>query len=177
MDRALEAVEGVGGAVHAHLKRLVVIVSAGFAYGHGGSSLGCDDASTRKRGPSFRACPGWTLCRQTVVMIHDTPYLLPDTRQFLLKAAHPNASSVPRSEALPVAIDEAVARAEGVQVIDFTDDICGPQMCSLMRAGRIIYSDNHHLTSSFWPHASRTFQVRTCALTLARFQCLRSRES
>src|SRR3984893_8493532 len=31
MDRALEAVEGVGGAVHAHLKRLVVVVSAGFA--------------------------------------------------------------------------------------------------------------------------------------------------
>ena len=34
MDRALEAVEGVGGAVHAHLKRLVVVVSAGFAFGH-----------------------------------------------------------------------------------------------------------------------------------------------
>src|SRR6266571_7206900 len=34
MDRTLEAVEGVGGAVHAHLKRLVVVVSAGFAFGH-----------------------------------------------------------------------------------------------------------------------------------------------
>src|SRR5712692_10849049 len=34
MDRALEAVEGVGRAVHAHLKRLVVVVSAGFASGH-----------------------------------------------------------------------------------------------------------------------------------------------
>src|SRR3977135_140774 len=31
MDRAFEAVEGVGRAVHAHLKRLVVVISAGFA--------------------------------------------------------------------------------------------------------------------------------------------------
>src|SRR5271165_2266072 len=36
MDRALEAVEGVGRAVHAHLKRLVVVIAAGFASGHGG---------------------------------------------------------------------------------------------------------------------------------------------
>src|SRR5215471_9070794 len=34
MDRALEAVEGVGGAVHGHLKRLVVVVSTGFTSGH-----------------------------------------------------------------------------------------------------------------------------------------------
>src|SRR6266511_5201059 len=34
MDRALEAVEGMGRAVHVHLKRLVVVVSAGFASGH-----------------------------------------------------------------------------------------------------------------------------------------------
>src|SRR5262249_28038094 len=34
MDRALEAVEGVGGAVHGHLKRLVVVVSTSFTSGH-----------------------------------------------------------------------------------------------------------------------------------------------
>jgi hypothetical protein len=34
MDRTLEAIEGVGLAVHAHLKRFVVVVSAGFASGH-----------------------------------------------------------------------------------------------------------------------------------------------
>ena len=36
MDRTLEAIEGVGRAVHAHLKRLVVVVAAGFASGHDG---------------------------------------------------------------------------------------------------------------------------------------------
>src|SRR3954463_9701982 len=40
VDRAFEAVEGVGGAVHAHLKRLVVIVSARLASGHGNLPLG-----------------------------------------------------------------------------------------------------------------------------------------
>src|ERR1700754_3385289 len=39
VDRAFEAVEGVGGAVHAHLKRLVVLVSARFASGHGNLPL------------------------------------------------------------------------------------------------------------------------------------------
>jgi hypothetical protein len=34
MDGALEAVEGVGGSVHAHLERLVVVVSARLAPGH-----------------------------------------------------------------------------------------------------------------------------------------------
>src|SRR5262249_53694903 len=41
MDRALEAVEGVGGTVHAHLKRLVVVVSTGFTSGHGNLAPGC----------------------------------------------------------------------------------------------------------------------------------------
>src|SRR3979411_538278 len=35
MDCAFEAVKRVGGAIHAHLERLVVIVSARFASGHG----------------------------------------------------------------------------------------------------------------------------------------------
>jgi hypothetical protein len=34
MDRALEAIESVGRAVHTHLKRLVVVISARFAFGH-----------------------------------------------------------------------------------------------------------------------------------------------
>src|SRR5262245_44323887 len=34
-DRAFKAVERVGRAVHLDLKRLVVIVAAGFAFGHG----------------------------------------------------------------------------------------------------------------------------------------------
>src|SRR5262249_51263759 len=35
LDRAFEAVEGVGHAVHDHLKRLVIVIAAGFASGHG----------------------------------------------------------------------------------------------------------------------------------------------
>src|SRR6266705_2579061 len=35
MDRAFEAVERMGVSVHRHLERLVVIVAAGFASGHG----------------------------------------------------------------------------------------------------------------------------------------------
>src|SRR5215510_2275271 len=34
MDRAFETVEGVGGTVHAGLKRLVVVVSTGFTSRH-----------------------------------------------------------------------------------------------------------------------------------------------
>jgi hypothetical protein len=34
VDRALEAVEGMGLAVHAHLESLVVVVAAGFTSGH-----------------------------------------------------------------------------------------------------------------------------------------------
>jgi hypothetical protein len=34
MDGALKAVEGMGPAVHAHLKCLVIVISAGFASGH-----------------------------------------------------------------------------------------------------------------------------------------------
>src|SRR5262249_42827030 len=41
MDRAFEAVEGVGGTVHADLKCLVVVVSAGFASGHDNPRNGC----------------------------------------------------------------------------------------------------------------------------------------
>src|SRR5215831_20368444 len=41
MDRALEAVEGVGGTVHADLKRLVVVVSTDFTSGHGNLATGC----------------------------------------------------------------------------------------------------------------------------------------
>src|SRR5688572_26864295 len=40
MDRAFEAVEGVGRAVHADLEALVVVVSARFASGH--DDLACD---------------------------------------------------------------------------------------------------------------------------------------
>src|SRR4029077_16045616 len=39
VDRAFETVEGVGGAVHAHLECLVVIVSARFTSGHGSLPL------------------------------------------------------------------------------------------------------------------------------------------
>src|SRR5215510_13856502 len=41
VDRAFEAVEGVGGTVHADLKCLVVVVSAGFASGHENPRNGC----------------------------------------------------------------------------------------------------------------------------------------
>src|SRR5262245_18582421 len=41
MDRAFEAVEGVGGTVHADLKRLVVVVSAGFTSRHDNPRNGC----------------------------------------------------------------------------------------------------------------------------------------
>jgi hypothetical protein len=41
MDRAFEAVEGMGGAVHAHLERLVVVVAAGFTSGHGDLASAC----------------------------------------------------------------------------------------------------------------------------------------
>src|SRR5262249_24465380 len=41
VDRAFEAVEGVGGTVHADLKCLVVVVSAGFASGHDNPRRGC----------------------------------------------------------------------------------------------------------------------------------------
>ena len=34
MDRTLKAIEGVGPAVHAHLKRFVVVISARFTLGH-----------------------------------------------------------------------------------------------------------------------------------------------
>ena len=34
MDRALKAIESVGPAVHDYLKRLVVVISARFAFGH-----------------------------------------------------------------------------------------------------------------------------------------------
>src|SRR4029453_12518753 len=41
VDRAFETVEGVGGTVHADLKCLVVVVSAGFASGHDNPRNGC----------------------------------------------------------------------------------------------------------------------------------------
>src|SRR5215475_3159963 len=41
VDRAFETVEGVGGAVHADLKRLVVVVSAGFTSRHDNPRNGC----------------------------------------------------------------------------------------------------------------------------------------
>jgi len=34
MDRALKAIEGMGRAVHGHLKGLIIVISAGFASGH-----------------------------------------------------------------------------------------------------------------------------------------------
>src|SRR5262249_11735877 len=54
MDRTFEAVEGMGGTVHAHLERLVVIVPAGFTSGHGGPRTGC---LGRDNPPRMRAVP------------------------------------------------------------------------------------------------------------------------
>src|SRR5262245_8955469 len=54
MDRALEAVEGVGGTVHADLKRLVVVVSTGFTSGHGNLATGCGFGGLRLYTPRRR---------------------------------------------------------------------------------------------------------------------------
>src|SRR5262249_44541965 len=59
MDRALEAVEGVGGAVHAHLKRLVVIVSAGFAFGHDGLPFAWECSGYNPRQPAPVPSGSW----------------------------------------------------------------------------------------------------------------------
>src|SRR5262249_29457899 len=70
VDRALEAVEGVGRAVHAHLEGLVVVVAAGFASGHGDLVSGWGDCHHNRRPaapvPAKRLCcrgifPGMTL--------------------------------------------------------------------------------------------------------------------
>jgi hypothetical protein len=48
-------------------------------------------------------------------------------------------------------IDAHVAQALGVTVWDFSDDICGPQSCPVMMAGRNrpVYRDDNHLSASY----------------------------
>src|SRR5262249_55581694 len=54
VDRAFETVEGVGGTVHADLKRLVVVVSAGFTSRNDNPRNGCGLGGLRSY-PGFAA--------------------------------------------------------------------------------------------------------------------------
>jgi hypothetical protein len=47
MDCTLKAVECVGCTIHGHFERLVVVVSAGFAFSHDGLSLGLENGVHR----------------------------------------------------------------------------------------------------------------------------------
>jgi hypothetical protein len=66
MNGAFEAVEGVSGLAHRHLKRLVVIVSAGFTSGHDDlAPVVGPHAITRAGRPQFRRVNGTHAKQQT----------------------------------------------------------------------------------------------------------------
>ncbi len=84
-----------------------------------------------------------------VVVIADTPTMTHMAPQCLAATGSVAQCSTPRAQALSTGEDAQLARAAGVSVWDFTDDICGPQVCSAVNGEHIAWFDLQHLTASF----------------------------
>jgi hypothetical protein len=97
-----------------------------------------------------------------VIAIRDTPWLAQDVPACVYSffTEDPNDCGQPRDTVLDDAAFAAeVGRLpEGVAVVDMSDAVCDAVYCDVVRDGRLMYWDDHHLTASY---------VRTLAPTLA----------
>lgn len=92
-----------------------------------------------------------------VVMIRDNPIPGRDLAQCLSRAAWHHtpaeACSVLRSVALAdeifAAEKAAIADLDEVEAIDFSNEICGRDVCPAVKDGVIVYRDSNHLTETF----------------------------
>lgn len=98
-----------------------------------------------------------------VWVIRDIPKADDDYRACLLTNLN---CATPRKQALAYpAIEVEVAREFGalVKVLDFTDEICDPSRCPVIRDGVVVYQDSHHLTATY----AATFAPQFAALLRA----------
>lgn len=94
----------------------------------------------------------WSELLQTgmrVIPIHDTPWL-PFQPEDCLAHGEPKECTVPREKAEASNIFAYAARAiDGVEVVDLTDGICGPETCDAIVGNLIVWRDEHHLTATY----------------------------
>jgi peptidoglycan/LPS O-acetylase OafA/YrhL len=91
---------------------------------------------------------------KTVIALRDTPRaqtIVPDC--IAQNEGEYDPCTTPREVALlPEAEDPQLAAAERrrkVEVIDLTNQYCGPSVCHSVIGGLIVYFDDHHMTASF----------------------------
>ncbi len=88
----------------------------------------------------------------TLIVIHDTPSLERDPILCIDRnAADPQVCDEPRSAVVPPdSVDVGiVAGLPGVDTVDFNDGICYLDSCPVIRAHRIVFRDEDHLTASY----------------------------
>ena len=86
-----------------------------------------------------------------IIIIRDNPRARANFDQCLMNETLPERCNRDRSEAVPTGLDIAAVRSlrESVDIFDFTDEICVPRVCPVMKGARVIYQDSHHLTATF----------------------------
>lgn len=83
-----------------------------------------------------------------VVIIRDTPRAS-KTFAKCLAAGGGAQCDRPRAQAVTDGAAHASPTGPGIEVLDLTDRICGPKACPVLKDNMVVYSDYHHLTSSF----------------------------
>jgi peptidoglycan/LPS O-acetylase OafA/YrhL len=84
-----------------------------------------------------------------VLPIHDTPWM-PFQPGDCLASDKPEDCEALRSEVEASDIFAyAASTLEGVDVIDMTDGVCGPQTCDAVVGNVIVWRDKHHLTATY----------------------------
>ncbi len=101
----------------------------------------------------------------SVVLLRDTPMPGIVVRDCLTtQVASATRCSPPRRLAVDTLVAsrerEVAARIPGVQVADFTNDICGAERCPAVRDSVIVYRDAHHLSNAF----TRTMEAQLDSL-------------
>jgi peptidoglycan/LPS O-acetylase OafA/YrhL len=138
--------DGVIARLNEEAPVLVVVASSG-------SARQLDEAGDHAA--AREAAMGQTFDRLTppTVMIADTPRM--DETPSICLSAHLDdiaACARPRDAALASpsrSADAAAAATHDVPLIDLTDHICGPSVCSPVIGDILVFRDEHHLTATF----------------------------
>jgi peptidoglycan/LPS O-acetylase OafA/YrhL len=83
--------------------------------------------------------------RDTPVMNAEIPDCVSSFNGRLESCSRPREAALRRFD--PILL--AAARTPGVEVIDMTDAICGPDTCAPVVGNVLVYRDSHHLTASY----------------------------
>jgi peptidoglycan/LPS O-acetylase OafA/YrhL len=97
-----------------------------------------------------------------VIVVRDTPRMIRSIARCYVSAGG-SACDLIRERALPrqggdVEVARAFPPAAGVRLLDLTDRICEPNVCRVVRDGKVIWRDSHHVRANFAKDQSEHFQ-------------------